>query len=257
MLNKQTQTTLDKPVRFSEQVAEHLRREIMEGYFQAGETLPSEANLCARFSVSRTVVREALASLKCEGLLIAEQGRGMIVMRPEKRMTFRIDCVLNNTDDDYAYIYDMRAVLEIEASAWAAMRRSEADLEDLKYYHAQLVESVKKKTDATEAHRGFNLSLFKAAKNKYLYDFMIFLVGHLDRCMREDRERIDSSPGVAKIVEKEHRAILNAIIASDPGAARLATIDHLHKAAQRKGLTPSVYFQRMNWIFNPGGLPTE
>ena len=229
----------------------------MEGYFQAGETLPSEANLCARFSVSRTVVREALASLKYEGLLIAEQGRGMIVMRPEKRMTFRIDCVLNNTDDDYAYIYDMRAVLEIEASGWAAMRRTEADLEDLKYYHAQLVESVKKKTDATEAHRGFNLSLFKAAKNKFLYDFMIFLVGHLDRCMREDRERIDSSPGVAKIVEKEHRAILNAIIASDPGAARLATMDHLHQAAQRKGLTPSVYFHRMDWMFNAGCYPRK
>ena len=256
MLNQQPQTTLDKPVRFSEQVAEHLRREIMEGYFQAGETLPSEANLCARFSVSRTVVREALASLKCEGLLIAEQGRGMIVMRPEQRMTFRIDPVLNNADDEYAYIYDMRAVLEIEAAAWAAIRRTESDLKDLQYYHAQLSEAVKKKKDGTEAHRGFNLSLFKAAKNKYLYDFMIFLVGHLNRRMHEDRERIDSSPGVAKIVEKEHRAILNAIIAGDSGAARLATMEHLHQAAQRKGLTRSVY-HRIGWMSNAGCYPRE
>lgn len=249
MPDKQANRIVNKPVRFSEQVAEHLRQEIIEGYYQAGDTLPSEANLCARFFVSRTVIREALASLKYEGLLIAEQGRGMIIMRPEKRMTFRIDTVLDNTDDDYAYIYDMRAVLEIEASAWAAVRRTESDLEDLKYYHAQLSESIRRKTDATEAHRGFNLSLFKAAKNKYVYDFMIFLVGQIDRCMREDRERIDSSPGVAKIVLKEHRAILNAIIASDPGAARQATMEHLHQAAQRKGLTPSIYFNRRDWMF--------
>ena len=86
---------------------------------------------------------------------------------------------------------------------------------------------------------------------------MIFLVGHLDRCMHEDRERIDSSPGVAKIVEKEHKAILSAIIASDPGAARLATMEHLHKAAQRKGLTPSVYFHRMDWMFDAEFYPRK
>lgn len=241
-LEKQAQTTLEKPVRFSQQVTEHLRREIIEGYFRAGETLPSEATLCARFSVSRTVIREALASLKYAGLLVAEQGRGVTVMRPEQRIDFRIDAVLNNADDDYAHIYDMRAVLEIEASAWAAMRRTPEDLQDLNYYHDQLTEAVKKKRDGAEAHRGFNLSLFKAAKNPYLYDFMIFLVGHLDRRMREDRERIDSSPGAAAVVLKEHIAILEAIVAGDPAAARRATAEHLHQAARRKGLTASVYY---------------
>ena len=240
-LDKKTQTTLDKPVRFSEQVAEHLRREIIEGYFQAGETLPSEATLCERFGVSRTVIREALASLKYAGLIIAEQGRGVIIMRPEQRMAFRIDHVLNNADDDYAHIYDMGAVLEIEASAWAAVRRTVEDLKDLKYYHDQLADAVKRKKDGTEAHRGFNLTLFKAAKNQYLYDFMIFLVGHLDRRMRQDRQRIDSSPGVAAVVLKEHMAILDAIEAGDPTAARKATVEHLHQAALRKGLTASVY----------------
>jgi GntR family transcriptional repressor for pyruvate dehydrogenase complex len=238
---KQTQTTLEKPIRFSQQVAEHLRREIIEGYFQAGETLPSEAVLGKRFGVSRAVIREALASLKYAGLLIAEQGRGVIVMRPEQRMAFRIDTVLDNTDDDYAHIYDMRAVLEIEAAAWAAVRRTAEDLRDLKFYRDQLAEAIKKKKDGTEAHRGFNLTLFKAAKNPYLYDFMIFLVGHLDRRMRKDRERIDSSPGVAAVVLKEHIAILDAIVAGDPTAARRATVEHLHQAARRKGLTASVY----------------
>ncbi len=255
MPDKQAQTALDKPVRFSEQVAEHLRREINEGYFQAGDTMPSEANLCERFGVSRTVVREALASLKYEGLLVAEQGRGMIVMRPEQRVTFRIDPMLDNADDEYAYIYDMRAVLEIEAAAWAAMRRTEEDIKDLRYFHAQLSEAVRTKKDGAEAHRGFNLSLFRAAKNKYLFDYMIFLVGHLNRRMHEDRERIDSRPGVAEIVEQEHKAILHAIIARDPGAARRATLDHLHQAARRKGLTSSVYFNRMDWMSDGGPRP--
>ena len=70
---EKTRQTLEKPVSFSEQVAVRLRREIMDGYFQAGDALPSEAALCERFGVSRTVIREALASLKHERLLNANR----------------------------------------------------------------------------------------------------------------------------------------------------------------------------------------
>ena len=44
-----------------------------------GHLLPSEAELCAQYSVSRTVVRQALADLEREGLVLKIKGKGTFV----------------------------------------------------------------------------------------------------------------------------------------------------------------------------------
>ncbi|MER5457789.1 GntR family transcriptional regulator [Micromonospora sp. NPDC002389] len=57
-------------------MAEELRRRIMSGAIPPGALLPSEATLMAEFSVARGTVREALALLRAEGLVVTEMGRG-------------------------------------------------------------------------------------------------------------------------------------------------------------------------------------
>lgn len=63
-----------------EQIAFHLRREIMEDYFQEGDKLPSEKRLCEYFNVSRITVRRALQTLENESLIYRKQGLGAFVM---------------------------------------------------------------------------------------------------------------------------------------------------------------------------------
>jgi len=73
---------LFEPVRAvsaSEQVANALRRIIVEGRFRPGETLPPERTLAARFSVTRNTVREALRRLDQMRLVSIRQGRGITV----------------------------------------------------------------------------------------------------------------------------------------------------------------------------------
>jgi len=60
-------------------IAETLRREILEGGLSAGDRLPTEAGLAARFGVNRHTVRRALEELSLEGLIRIEQGRGSFV----------------------------------------------------------------------------------------------------------------------------------------------------------------------------------
>src|SRR3954466_7448759 len=54
-----------------EQVAHHLREQILTGELAPGTPLPSERELCERFGVGRTTIREALRSLQTKGLAVA------------------------------------------------------------------------------------------------------------------------------------------------------------------------------------------
>jgi GntR family transcriptional repressor for pyruvate dehydrogenase complex len=63
------QPKFKKAPRLSDQVANYLVSEIRKGSLRIGEKLPPEALLAEQFGVSRTVIREAFARLKCDGLL--------------------------------------------------------------------------------------------------------------------------------------------------------------------------------------------
>lgn len=61
-------------------VAARLRQRIRTGEIKVGESLPSEADLCEEFSASRTPVRQALATLREEGLIGGGQGKRWAVL---------------------------------------------------------------------------------------------------------------------------------------------------------------------------------
>src|SRR4051794_6221909 len=64
------------------QVARTLKDEIVSGAWPVGSLLPTEDELCARFSVSRYTVREALRRLREDGLVSSRQGAGTVVVPP-------------------------------------------------------------------------------------------------------------------------------------------------------------------------------
>ena len=61
------------------QVAADLRAEILRGDYGAGNAVPTESALCARYGVSRFTVREALRQLQAEGLIRRRRGSGTVV----------------------------------------------------------------------------------------------------------------------------------------------------------------------------------
>ena len=61
------------------QVAEDLRSKITRGELGPGEQLPSNSQLRAKYSVSNTVIRDALNELRRDGLVVGQQGKGVFV----------------------------------------------------------------------------------------------------------------------------------------------------------------------------------
>lgn len=60
-------------------IAEALRRDLAAGVHGEGDKLPTEAALSARFGVNRHTVRQALAALGQEGLVVSRRGAGVFV----------------------------------------------------------------------------------------------------------------------------------------------------------------------------------
>ena len=79
------QAAIDRssPVPFYFQLAELLEAEIASGRWQAGMRLPSEPDLCERYGLSRSTIRQALGRLEQRGLIDRRKGEGTFVQRGE------------------------------------------------------------------------------------------------------------------------------------------------------------------------------
>lgn len=70
-------------LRRSSTIAAELRKLICSGQLKPGDQLPTEANLCRQFGVSRTTLREAIQMLRTSGLLDVTPGRGSFIRTPD------------------------------------------------------------------------------------------------------------------------------------------------------------------------------
>jgi GntR family transcriptional regulator len=67
------------------QIAEYLRRGILDGTYPAGQPLPSEEALAKQFGVTRPTVRQGLTELRASGLVEVIMGRGTFARSPHSR----------------------------------------------------------------------------------------------------------------------------------------------------------------------------
>jgi GntR family transcriptional regulator len=72
------------------QVADDLRGQIHDGSLQPGEELPGEARLGQIYNVGMNSIRNALAILRAEGLLVTERGRGSRVREHRRRAVVKL-----------------------------------------------------------------------------------------------------------------------------------------------------------------------
>lgn len=77
--------SLDSDIPLYSQIVSIVKRNISAGTLSTGDLLPSEAELCKTFDISRSTVRQAIGTLESEGLVVRKQGRGTFVAEPKVR----------------------------------------------------------------------------------------------------------------------------------------------------------------------------
>ncbi|GAB2836638.1 GntR family transcriptional regulator [Actinocorallia aurea] len=187
-------------------IYERLREDVLAGRFPSGAPL-LETVLAAQYGVSRTPVREALTRLAQDGLL-RRASRGYEVRA--------------GTPEDVLEIYEARIALEGQAAASAAERRTDLDLVRLRHLH----EEASDPATAREANSRWHRALWQAAHNTTIEALLTRLTAQLRIYDRTPHE----TPEDLTLTREEHTALLDAIAARDPSAARTAATHHLTRS---------------------------
>src|SRR3954447_961861 len=122
---------LAQDAKLSRRLFEQLAEQIKSGRFAPGERLPTEQALTRAAKVSRTVVREAVAALRAEGLVITRQGVGAFVSAEPQRAPFRIEPERMRTLADILNVMELRLGVEIESAGIAAERASRTQVKSI------------------------------------------------------------------------------------------------------------------------------
>ena len=115
---------LRPPRNLTSELARRLGDEIVAGKLAPRTRLPTEHALMETFGVSRTVVREAIAALRAEGLVETRQGSGAFVAADPRRRPFRIDPEGLRSIPQVLDVMELRICVEVEAAGLAAGRRT-------------------------------------------------------------------------------------------------------------------------------------
>jgi GntR family transcriptional regulator, transcriptional repressor for pyruvate dehydrogenase complex len=116
-----------KPREKPQQIADELRRLIILGELDEGDSLGHEPDLIERFGVSRPSLREALRILEAEGLISVIRGvqGGVVVHRPDQRLTARTAAiVLQANNVPLADVFEARTIIEPAAVRLVASGRN-------------------------------------------------------------------------------------------------------------------------------------
>lgn len=215
------------------QVAQQLRLLIVGGDLPPGQRLPSEAELCAMFGVSRSTIREALRVLSSQNLLQTTRGvtGGSFVARPSpdemsEYLGVSIGMMAGDSTITVESLLEARTLLESPAAGLAAKRRSDHDLAQLAA--ASNLDPRTKGNDLLfQQNWNFHTAIFDAAGNPLI----ALLSRPIAQALRTRFVREEAPRRFWTRVKTDHTRIYEAIAAADVEAAEKEMREHLERLA--------------------------
>ncbi len=224
----------ERKPKLSERVANAIREQVLKGEIQPGQKLPTESRMSEFFGVSRTVVREAIATLAADGLVEPRQGAGVFVMDHPTLAFGSISLDVGNKISHALNVIEVRMGLEIESAGLAALRRNsaqEAQIQEAFFEFDRLLERGEATGKSDFAfHRATRLRPTIPITWRFSMHWACGL--SLRRGLTLGTESVLSRE-YQESLQREHLAILKAISESDPEAARAAMRAHLAASQER------------------------
>jgi GntR family transcriptional repressor for pyruvate dehydrogenase complex len=206
-----------------EQIADQLLGQIARRQLNPGDVLPPERELTQLYRAGRSSVREALRILESKGL-IESRGNGTFTVAPYRNpLDSSLDLLVAVEEADYGELFEVRRILEAEAAAQAAKRRTREDLRAMVAALEGMEEGLASEQQFIDADLRFHLSVAEATRNRVLVHLMNAVRALLLRSLASSYH----IPGSPERAVEMHRKILGAIEAQDEDEARDLMRDHV------------------------------
>jgi GntR family transcriptional regulator, transcriptional repressor for pyruvate dehydrogenase complex len=228
-------TALRQRETLTSQLVKALTERIRTGELKPGDRLPTEQELIEQFKVSRTVVREAISSLKAAGLVATQQGVGAFVLQAESSPPFRIDNTSLTLLKDVIAVLELRIGIESDAAALAAQRRQEVHLAAMRDALDRMAAAIDASEDAVAPDFDFHRTIAEATGNHHFTHLFSYLGALLIPRARLQTFRYFAADRKEYLrrVNREHEDIYQAIKRQDTEAARSAMRLHLSNSRER------------------------
>lgn len=211
-----------------------LAADISSGRLAPGARLPTEQALTTALGVSRTVVREAVAALRADGLVVTRRGSGAYVT-DQPAGPFRIAAPRTPALSDILDVMELRLAVEVEAAALAAERANRAEVGVIRSAWRAIDSGLRKGEGAVAEDFAFHRAIAEATGNGQFARFLTFLGSHVipRQSVRLSTDTPAERRAYLERIQQEHHRIVDGIAAADPVVARRAMRDHLSRSLER------------------------
>ena len=218
----------------AEQVMARLSADISGGRLAPGTRLPTEQDLTTEFGVSRTVVREAVAALRADGLVVTRRGSGAYVADPTAG-PFRIVPPRATSLSDILNVMELRLAVEVQAAGLAAERAGRKQLAPIRAAWRAIDDALQRGEGAVAEDFAFHRAIAEATGNDQFPRFLAYLGSHVipRQSVRLEVDTPDERRLYLERIQVEHTRIVTAISDKDPTEARRAMRDHLTGSLER------------------------
>ncbi|WP_076540583.1 FadR/GntR family transcriptional regulator [Shewanella sp. UCD-KL21] len=206
---------------------------IVKGVYPIGEGLPSEADLCIEYDVSRSSTREAVKMLSAKGLITSRPKQGIRVMPESHWNMFDTDVLrwILSSKPSLSLLKEftqVRVALEPQAAALASVNATQAQLDDIAKALERMAEAEQGLDDPLEADIAFHTSILIASGNR----FFVQLTDFIGTALRVSIRYTNKIKGVAGADVSKHAEIYNAIKMRNPVLAQAAVTMILQEALE-------------------------
>ncbi|MEO0496040.1 MAG: FadR/GntR family transcriptional regulator [Pseudomonadota bacterium] len=208
----------------SEQVSDRILAMLKSGNLKAGDKMPTEAQMCRAFGISRPPLREALKALTLMGVLESRQGgRYTVTDLSPSRLVTPFSILLSVQDYDVHVQSEARTVVELELVRFCTERATDEHCERImvlagegRAFHDN---PIGFRLNDMEYHQ----AIMAGAENPLLAT----ISDGLYNVAVEARRLASSTPGVIEVSVDQHIRVANAIAERDAATAVSAYREHL------------------------------
>jgi GntR family transcriptional regulator, transcriptional repressor for pyruvate dehydrogenase complex len=224
---------LQAPRGLTNELVARLTDDIFSGKLPPGSRLPTEQEMIAAMGVSRTVIREAVAALRADKLVVTRQGVGAFVADTVRR-PFRVEFDEKSPLHEVLNVMELRTGVEVEAAGLAAERASPSQIKKIAERLTAIQGAIERGKNAVDQDFAFHCAIADATGNPQFKRFLEYL----GRFIIPRRTVWGSSAPPTQrtylqLFQREHEQILQAIENRSAAQARTAMQRHLVNSRNR------------------------